>query len=80
MANYYSEYPETVNLLYELKDSTMVYFNTHLAAQLKLNNRCDGNPVCITSPANAFLHERLHIHSELLKSDKFLQLGGMNIA
>ncbi len=102
MANYYSEYPETVNLLYELKDkkweiafdennwmtiakgnmlevtSAMVYFNTRLAAQLKLNNRCDGNPVCIASPADAFLHELLHVHSMLLKSDKFLQLGGMN--
>jgi hypothetical protein len=102
MANYYSQYPETVNLLYELKDkeweiafdennwmtiakgnmlevtSAMVYFNTRLAAQLKLNNRCDENPVCIASPADAFLHELLHVHSMLLKSDKFLKLGGMN--
>lgn len=102
MANYYSEYPGTVNLLYELKDkkweiaydennwvtiakgnmlevtSAVVYFNTRLAAQLKLNNRCDRNPVCIASPADAFLHELLHVHSMLLESDKFLKLGGMN--
>ncbi len=102
MANYYSEYPETVNLLYELKDkkweivfdennwmtiakgnifrvtSAIVYFNTRSAAKLKLNNKCDDNPVCIASPADAFLHELLHVHSMLLKSDEFIKQGGMN--
>lgn len=56
----------------------VVHFNTRSAAQLRLNNGCDDNPVCIASPADALLHELLHVHSMLVKSEEFLQQGGMN--
>lgn len=102
IANYYSEYPETVKLLTELKDKdweimfdednwvttasgntlkvnhVVVHFNTRMAAQLKLNNSCDDNPVCIASPADAFLHELLHVHRLLASSDNELKQPGMN--
>lgn len=102
MANYYSEYPETVKLFNELKDkdweivfdednwvttasgnilkvdNATIHFNTRMAAQLKLNKSCAENPVCIASPADAFLHELLHVHSLLVGSDGHLKQVATN--
>lgn len=55
-----------------------IHFNTRSAAQLRLNNGCKGNPVCIASPADALLHELLHAHSMLVKGEEFIAQGGMN--
>lgn len=54
-----------------------VHFNTRSAAQLKMYNRCEENPVCIASPADALLHELLHAHSMLVNTREFLAQGGM---
>lgn len=59
-------------------DNATVYFDTRSAAQLRLYNHCQGNPVCIASPADALLHELLHAHSMLVNTGEFLAQGGMN--
>lgn len=59
-------------------DKAVIYFNTRSAAQLRLNNGCADNPVCIASPADALLHELLHAHSMLVNSEEFIAQGGMN--
>ncbi|MFK5915442.1 MAG: hypothetical protein QM484_13805 [Woeseiaceae bacterium] len=59
-------------------DKAVIHFNTRSAAQLRLNNGCADNPVCIASPADAMLHELLHVHSMLVETDKFISMGGMN--
>lgn len=102
IANYYSDFPESVTLIEELKnknwslsfdehnwvttgsgnmlmvDRAVIHFNTRSAAQLRLNNGCADNPVCIASPADALLHELLHAHSMLVNSEEFIAQGGMN--
>ena len=102
IANYYSDFPESVRLLEELEnkkwslsfdednwvttgsgsilnvDKAVIHFNTRSAAQLRLNNGCSDNPVCIASPADALLHELLHAHSMLVNSEEFIAQGGMN--
>lgn len=102
IANYYSDFSESVGLINALKDKNwmlsfdehnwvttgsgtmfqvdkaVIYFNTRSAAQLRLNNGCTNNPVCIASPADALLHELLHVHSMLVKSEEFITQGGMN--
>ncbi|MCK4864500.1 MAG: hypothetical protein KAT06_03660 [Gammaproteobacteria bacterium] len=102
IANYYSDFPESVALIDALKDKNwmlsfdehnwvttgsgnmfqvdkaVIHFNTRSAAQLRLNNGCADNPVCIVSPADALLHELLHTHSMLVKGEEFIVQGGMN--
>lgn len=102
IANYYSDFPESVALFNALKDKNwmlsfdednwvttgsgsmfqvdkaVIHFNTRSAAQLRLNNGCADNPVCIASPADALLHELLHTHSMLVKGEEFIAQGGMN--
>lgn len=102
IANYYSDFPESVSLIEELEnknwelsfdednwvttgsgsmlnvDKAVIHFNTRSAAQLRLNNGCSNNPVCIASPADALLHELLHAHSMLVNSEEFIAQGGMN--
>jgi hypothetical protein len=102
IANYYSDFPESVSLIDALNDKNwmlsfdednwvttgsgtmfqvdkaVIHFNTRSAAQLRLNNGCVDNPVCIASPADALLHELLHTHSMLVKSEEFIAQGGMN--
>lgn len=102
IANYYSDFPESITLIEELKDKdwylsydennwlttgsgnmlqvekAVIHFNTRSAAQLRLNNGCENNPICIASPADALLHELLHAHSMLVKSEEFVAQGGMN--
>ena len=102
IANYYSDFPESVSLIEALKnknwelsfdehnwvttgsgnmmqvDKAVIHFNTRSAAQLRLNNGCADNPVCIASPADALLHELLHAHSMLVNGEEFIAQGGMN--
>ena len=102
IANYYSDFPESVSLIEALKsknwelsfdennwvttgsgnmmqvDKAVIHFNTRSAAQLRLNNGCNDNPVCIASPADALLHELLHTHSMLVNGEEFIAQGGMN--
>ncbi|MBI3562179.1 MAG: hypothetical protein HY080_10760 [Gammaproteobacteria bacterium] len=59
-------------------DTAVVHFNTRSAAQLRLNNGCAHNPMCIASPADALLHELLHTHSMLVNSREFIAQGGMS--
>ena len=59
-------------------NKAVIHFNTRSAAQLRLNNGCKNNPICIASPADALLHELLHAHSMLVKSEEFIAQGGMN--
>jgi len=61
-------------------DRAEVHFNTRSAAQLRLNDSCKQNPVCIASPADALLHELLHVHSMFNDTKTFLAQGGMNSA
>lgn len=59
-------------------NKAVIHFNTRSAAQLRLNNGCADNPICIASPADALLHELLHAHSMLVNSEEFIAQGGMN--
>ena len=55
-----------------------IHFNTRSAAQLRLNDSCKQNPVCIASPADALLHELLHVNSMFNDTETFMAQGGMN--
>ena len=55
-----------------------VHINTRSAAQLRLNDSCKNNPVCIASPADALLHELLHVHTMFNDTKTFMTQGGMN--
>lgn len=55
-----------------------IHINTRSAAQLRLNDSCKDNPVCIASPADALLHELLHVHSMFNDTETFMAQGGMN--
>jgi hypothetical protein len=59
-------------------NNVTIYFDTRSAAQLRLNNGCKDNPVCVASPADTLLHELLHLHSMLVKTEEFLAEGGMS--
>lgn len=59
-------------------EKAIVHFNTRSAAQLRLNNGCQQNPICIASPADALLHELLHTYSMLVNTREFIAQGGMN--
>ena len=58
-----------------------VNFDSRAAAQLRSHRSCretENRGVCIASPADALLHELLHVKSALLHSAEFIQQGGMN--
>ncbi len=54
-----------------------VHFNSRSAAQLRRNDSCKQS-ICIASPADALLHELLHVHSMFNETETFLAQGGMN--
>ncbi len=61
--------------------SVDVYFDPRSAAQLKFHRACAKKRAhCIASPADAFLHELLHVKSVVLDPLKFLMKGGMETA
>jgi len=56
-----------------------VYFDPRSAAQLKFYDKCsDKKPFCIASPADALLHELLHVQTIFTDSTKFIRQGGLN--
>ncbi len=58
-----------------------VNFDSRAAAQLRSHKSCRDTElrgVCIASPADALLHELLHVESALLHSAEFIEQGGMS--
>jgi hypothetical protein len=58
--------------------SVEIAFDPRAAARLRRGPRCEANPACILSPADALLHELLHARSMLLDTRSFLAQGGMS--
>ncbi|PCK09634.1 MAG: hypothetical protein COA42_03075 [Alteromonadaceae bacterium] len=59
-------------------DAVTVYFDPRSGAKLKFYNKCDvKKSFCIASPADALLHELLHVESILHDTDRFLADGGL---
>lgn len=54
-----------------------VVFDPRMAAQLRFRKACSGNRRCTASPADALLHEFLHVRAMLLDSKRFIAQGGM---
>ncbi len=54
-----------------------VVFDPRMAAQLRFHRACSDSGRCIVSPADALLHELLHVRSMLLNSRRFIAQGGM---
>lgn len=62
-------------------DKVKVYFDPKSSAKLKFHRACSKKPLhCIASPADALLHEFLHVKSVFLDTKAFLAQGGMNRA
>ncbi|ARN73245.1 hypothetical protein [Oceanicoccus sagamiensis] len=105
MAEYFSRYPEAIELLLSLKDypwslrykkdsfetqvrgnqiqvkAVNVNFDSRAAAQLRSHRLChshENRGACIASPADALLHELLHVKSALLEPEKFIEQGGLS--
>lgn len=58
--------------------NTTVYFDPHVAARLKFQSSCrEKVPYCVASPADALLHELLHVKSILLNTREYIANGGM---
>jgi len=59
-------------------ESANVFFDPNFAARLKFHRACEEKlPYCIASPADALLHELLHVRSILENPDAFIASGGM---
>lgn len=59
--------------------SAKVYFDSRSAAVLIDDTHChEGLSSCSASPADAFIHELLHVKSALLEPEKFIQIGGLS--
>ncbi|WNO08413.1 hypothetical protein [Teredinibacter sp. KSP-S5-2] len=62
-------------------DKVKVFFDPQASAKLKFHRACSKKPLhCIASPADALLHEFLHVRSVFLDTESFLAQGGMNRA
>ncbi|MFL0802487.1 MAG: hypothetical protein K6L81_02135 [Agarilytica sp.] len=56
-----------------------VYFDPRSGAKLKFYDKCATKvPFCVASPADALLHELLHVHSILKDTDNFIADGGLD--
>lgn len=59
-------------------DSVTVYFDPRSGAKLKFYDKCGTKKsFCIASPADALLHELLHVESILHDTEHFLASGGL---
>lgn len=59
--------------------SVKVFFDSRSAAQLRKHKACSDKPgACIASPADALLHELLHVESALLNTEEFIAQGGLS--
>ncbi len=60
-------------------DSMTVYFDPRSGAKLQFYNRCsEAKPFCVASPADALLHELIHVQSISLNPKRFIAQGGMS--
>lgn len=60
-------------------DSLTVYFDPRSGAKLHFYNRCsDKLPFCVASPADALLHELIHVQSIAKNPDRFIAQGGLS--
>lgn len=60
-----------------VKDAT-IYFDPSSGAKLKFYDKCKYKKLfCVASPADALLHEFLHVHSILVDTHDFISQGGM---
>jgi hypothetical protein len=55
--------------------SVVVAFDTRSAARLLNHPSCALSPACVISPADALLHELLHVQKILLEPDQFIAHG-----
>ncbi len=61
-------------------EDVTVYFDPRSGAKLKFFDRCaDKKPFCVASPADALLHELLHVHSVLNEPARFIADGGLDL-
>ncbi|MCD2451853.1 hypothetical protein GO003_015810 [Methylicorpusculum oleiharenae] len=58
-------------------DSTTVFFDSRTGAKFGFHNQCSGNPACYIAPADALLHELLHVNIMLNDTGRFMAQGGM---
>lgn len=59
-------------------DKITIYFDPRSGAKLKFYDKCaEKTPFCVASPADALLHEFLHVHSILNDINRFIADGGM---
>lgn len=60
-------------------DHATIYFDPKSGAKLKFHNLCDSKkPFCIASPADALLHELLHLDVMLNDPQTFISQGGLS--
>ena len=56
-----------------------IYFDPRSGAKLKFYDKCSSKrPFCVASPADALLHELLHVQTILLDTKSFIAQGGLN--
>jgi hypothetical protein len=58
-------------------DSTTVFFDPRTGAKFGFHSQCFGNPACYIAPADALLHELLHVNIMLNDTGRFIDEGGM---
>lgn len=58
-------------------DSTTVFFDSRTGAKFGFHSQCSGNPACYIAPADALLHELLHVNIMLNDTGRFIAEGGM---
>ncbi len=60
-------------------DDVTVYFDPRSGAKLKFNRQCSTKlPFCVASPADALLHELLHVYAVLKETETFIADGGLS--
>ncbi|WP_086931394.1 hypothetical protein [Agarilytica rhodophyticola] len=59
-------------------EDVVVYFDPRSAAKLKFYDKCSHKkPFCVASPADALLHELLHVQTIVKDTHAFIAQGGM---
>jgi len=60
-------------------DSVDVFFDPRSGAKLKFYDKCDEQkPFCVASPADALLHELLHVQTITIDKNAFIGQGGLD--
>ncbi|ACR12816.1 hypothetical protein TERTU_0777 [Teredinibacter turnerae T7901] len=59
-------------------EEATVFFDPQFGARLKFQSSCrEKIPYCVASPADALLHEMLHLKTMLLNTSEYIASGGM---